>query len=181
MPAPHRADAFTVMFVQHHAAVRRYLRRRIAADFVDDLTAEVFTIAWRRFDELPRDRLPWLYATAARCLANQRRAVRRAEALRERLRSERSHAAADPHERTLATAQRDALLIAFARLEPSEQELLMLTEWEQLAPRQAARVLAISPTAARARLHRVRRKLRAAYEEQLAAPSPSPLPVPHAE
>lgn len=174
MTTDRRAVAFTAMFRRHYPAIRRYLWRRAAEDSVDDLAAEVFTIAWRRFDDLPRDQLPWLYATAAKCLANQRRAARRGDALHQRLRSQPSPDVPDPHERTLATARREALLTAFAGLHPAEQELLMLTEWEQLSPRQAGRVLGIAPAAARARLYRVRRKLRAAFDEQLAAPTPCP-------
>ncbi len=42
----------------------------------------------------------------------------------------------------------------------------MLIGWEELAPGEAARALGISATAARVRLHRARRRLRARLAER---------------
>ena len=46
-------DVFEQIYRRHYDAVRCYLGRRLAADEVDDATAEVFVVAWRRFGELP--------------------------------------------------------------------------------------------------------------------------------
>ncbi|HEY3552305.1 MAG TPA: sigma factor-like helix-turn-helix DNA-binding protein, partial [Solirubrobacterales bacterium] len=50
-------------------------------------------------------------------------------------------------------------------LNEPDRELLMLVGWEELTPAQAARVLGVTPLAARSRLHRARRRLRARLEE----------------
>ena len=42
-----------------------------------------------------------------------------------------------------------------------DRELITLTAWEQLSTADAARVVGISPTSARVRLHRARRRLAA--------------------
>ena len=78
---------FTDVYVAHHADVLGYLLRRSAVDDARDAAAEVFTVVWRRLDEMPADvgTLPWLYGVAARVLANQRRGDRRRRDLRIRL------------------------------------------------------------------------------------------------
>jgi DNA-directed RNA polymerase specialized sigma24 family protein len=60
------------------------------------------------------------------------------------------------------------ILEALKALDEPDRELLMLVGWEELTPAQAAQVLAITPLAARSRLHRARRRLRA----QLASEEP---------
>ena len=152
------------MFREHRVAVRRYVSRRVLPDAVDDVVADTFLVAWRRFDELPRDTLPWLFATARRCLANNRRAAIRGDALRARLRAQRVAPAVDPR---ATDEDREAVIWAFAQLSDSERELLMLTEWDGLPPRRAAAVLGISATTARTRIHRARKKLRAALAQEL--------------
>ena len=51
----------------------------------------------------------------------------------------------------------------------SDRELLLLVAWEELSPGQAAKVLGISSLAARSRLHRARRRLRALLEQRESA------------
>jgi DNA-directed RNA polymerase specialized sigma24 family protein len=81
----HRFDA---LFQQHVAGIASYCRWR-SCSFADaeDAVAEVFLIAWRRFEDVPigDDARPWLYATAWRVLANQARANARRRRLNERL------------------------------------------------------------------------------------------------
>jgi DNA-directed RNA polymerase specialized sigma24 family protein len=54
--------------------------------------------------------------------------------------------------------------VALGRLEFEDQEILRLAGWEELSPGEIAVVLGISPVAARSRLHRARRRLRAALQ-----------------
>src|SRR3954447_14589009 len=57
----------------HHVAVWRYALRRAEPADVDDVVAETFTVAWRRWDVARAGGLPWLYRTAAFVLANRAR------------------------------------------------------------------------------------------------------------
>ena len=50
-----------------------------------------------------------------------------------------------------------------------DRELLLLVSWEELSPAEAAKVLGISSLAARSRLHRARRRLRALLEQRESA------------
>lgn len=170
MPTGSAADqaAFSALFARHYPAVWRYVARRAWPDAVDDVVAETFLAAWRRYDDLPSDALPWLLNAAGKCLANHRRAAMRAESLKQRL------AAQSPPVRADATTQgsdRDALLRAFASLPDTERALLMLTDWDDLPVRRAAKALGISPAAASARIYRARRKLRAALAAELGRPN----------
>jgi RNA polymerase sigma-70 factor (ECF subfamily) len=141
------------------------LRRCADPDDAADVVAETFLVAWRRLGEVPpgdEARL-WLYGTARRVLANQSRGTRRRDRLTERLRDElrRQLPVRQPPES-------GAILEALAELREGDRELLMLIGWEELTPSEAARALGISPLAARTRLHRARRRLRAALARRRA-------------
>jgi RNA polymerase sigma factor (sigma-70 family) len=152
---------FGKLYREQGRAVLAYALRRVEdREDAADVVAETFLVAWRRLEEIPigsRERL-WLYAVARRVTANLRRAegrrTRLAERLAESLRSE-----------PIADAARDgeaaAMLRAMRSLGEEDRELLLLVFWEELTPGQAAKVLGISAIAARSRLHRARRRLRA--------------------
>jgi RNA polymerase sigma-70 factor (ECF subfamily) len=139
------------------------LRRTRDPEDAADVVAETFLVAWRRLAEVPlgdEARL-WLYGTARHVLANQERGTRRRDRLTERLRDElRQQLPVQPAQ------EGSAFIEALARLGEADRELLMLIGWEELTPAEAAQTLGISPLAARTRLHRARRRLRA----QLAKP-----------
>jgi RNA polymerase sigma-70 factor, ECF subfamily len=139
------------------------LRRSTDPEDAADVVAETFLVAWRRLGDVPLDgeaRL-WLYGTARRVLANQRRGERRRGRLAERLREElRRQLPVQP------AGEAANVLEALAAMGEEDRELLMLIGWEGLTPSQAARVFEISPLAARSRLHRARRRLRARLAER---------------
>ncbi len=125
-----------------------------------DAVAEVFLTAWRRLDEVPRGDAArvWLYATARRVIANQRRSTRRGAALVERM---AITTAPDPQGDPEASLVHEAL----RQLNPIDKEVLLLSEWEGLSPAQIASVLHCPKVTARGRLHRARRRFRSTFEE----------------
>lgn len=148
-------------FERLHEAARdplaRYLARRAAPDAVEDLFAEVMTVAWRRLAEIPPGaEVPWLFGTARRVLANHRRAASRMGRLIERL-ALLGHGRAE----AVMTGTGDPdLAEAMAALPATDAEVLRLWAWEELAPGEIAVVLGISANAASIRLHRAKRRLR---------------------
>jgi RNA polymerase sigma factor (sigma-70 family) len=158
-----RNERFEALFTSYGPDIVAYCGwRTISASDAQDAVAETFLTAWRRLDEVPDGDAArvWLYATARRVLANQRRSSRRRAALQERLAVDAScpqPSAADAGE----TLVHDAL----RRLGPRDREVLLLAEWEGLSPAQIAAVLGCLTVTARGRLHRARRRFRAAYEE----------------
>jgi RNA polymerase sigma-70 factor (ECF subfamily) len=153
---------FSCLYRDHEREILRYaLRRSAEPQDAADVVAETFLVAWRRLGEVPVDeeaRL-WLYATARRVLANHQRGIKRHTRLAERLRDElRRHLPLQP-------APDRSVLDALAGMADADRELLMLVGMEELSPSGAARVLGISTMAARTRLHRARRRLRARLAE----------------
>lgn len=148
---------FEALFREHAEVVLAYAMRRIDPEAAKDVVAETFTIAWRRFVDVPAAARPWLLAVARRVLANQHRSSNRARALTLQLVQEWGPATADPAGE-LDTAL--SALPALAQLPPSEREALQLLAWEGLTPSEAASVLGCSRGAFAVRVHRARRKMR---------------------
>jgi RNA polymerase sigma-70 factor (ECF subfamily) len=131
----------------------------------EDAVAEVFLVAWRRLDEVPAGEASraWLYATARRVVANEARADARRSRLSEKL--HRQPAAIDSGEEPLAGQVQEAL----AALPPRDRELLFLAECEGLAATEIGGIVCRPPVTVRVRLHRARRRFRAAFDAQTAA------------
>jgi RNA polymerase sigma factor (sigma-70 family) len=164
-----RSQRFEALYAAHHPQVFGYILRRCAtADDASDAIAETFLVAWRRLDDAPvGDQLRlWLYGVARRVLANQRRGARRRLALADRLRSDLAAqaTASAGHDRTVG--HHEALRTAFGSLSADDREVLALEAWEGLDSQQIAKVLGCSSPAARTRLHRARRRLQTALEQQ---------------
>lgn len=156
---PHDPAArFERIWAETRDPIVRYLARRAAPDSVEDLFAEVMTVAWRRLAEIPDEgALPWLYGTARRVLANHRRGAGRFGRLVERLaRVERQVGPGKP----AIYGTDPALAAAMDRLPAADAELLRLWAWEELTPREIALALGITPNAASIRLHRAKGRLR---------------------
>jgi RNA polymerase sigma factor (sigma-70 family) len=160
---PSRLARFDALFSAHQRHVLAYARRRTQAwADAEDVAAETFSIAWRKFDSIPEsDPLLWLYAVARRVLANHHRGRGR----RERL-------AALLHVRDVATPLRAGddvdgpAFAALASLSSSDQEILRLVAWEELGNQAIAAVLGITPNAVAIRLHRARARFAEALERQ---------------
>jgi RNA polymerase sigma-70 factor (ECF subfamily) len=141
-------------------ALRRVDRPEDAADVV----ADTFLVAWRRLDDVPdgdEARL-WLYGVARRTMANQRRGAGRRSALGERLRHDLATCIPD---HAGEVTEQETVRAALHRLAARDREVIELTAWEGLEPREIAEVLGISPIAVRSRLSRSRARLRALMAE----------------
>lgn len=149
-----RGMAYERMFRARHAAVYRYVLRRVEEPAVDDVVGETFLVAWRRYDELAGDPLPWLLGIARRLCANHLRGRARRSALAARLQAE-PHPSVESH----ADVADAAILLALASLREGDREALLLIAWDGLSNPQAAKVLGCGVGAFAVRLHRARRRL----------------------
>ncbi len=170
-PGERGEDWFTQIFAAHYPLVVKYGLRRLAdLDASIELAQEVFTVAWRRRDQVPDRSLPWLYGVARRLLANQWRARRaRPDEVSlpdpELLPDRELHELAGPEvAETLASAR-----AALATLGELDQEILRLVVWEELSVGEAATALGCSRAATSVRLHRARRRLASAMNTTNAA------------
>ena len=150
-----RRARFERLFADVYGPLQRYLRRRTDAASAEDVLADVLLVLWRRLDEVPAGaELAWAYGVARRCLANSLRSTARQDRLVRRLAEVPAQVAPD-----------EDLAEELSALPETDREVLRLWAWEQLAPREIALVLDITPNAASIRLHRATKKLR----EQLSA------------
>ncbi|MGQ4272145.1 RNA polymerase sigma factor [Nocardiopsis changdeensis] len=150
---------FTRFFTGHYDDVRRYALRRLGPDAADDVAAETFSVAWRRFDRVPRDEpLPWLYGVARNIVRARFRELRRQGEMSTPF-PEGDHREPGAPDPTGAVAERDSALRALGRLGETDRELIMLLAWEGLEVRDAARVLGCTTATARVRLYRARRRI----------------------
>jgi RNA polymerase sigma factor (sigma-70 family) len=155
-----RSRRFEAIFQSTHSRVLTYaLRRSAIRNAAEDVVSETFLVAWRRFDAIPEEPLPWLLGTARKVLANQRRSTRRRDALGPRVALE----TAEPTDRATPVAEqieeRQAFAQAFASLPVRDREVLSLVAWEGLEPREAAQVMDCSAATFSLRLFRARQRL----------------------
>jgi RNA polymerase sigma-70 factor (ECF subfamily) len=141
-----------LLYRAHADRVHAYARRRSDLQTADEVVAEVFLVAWRRIDAVPREPLPWLLGVARKTLANHRRATSRAAALNARI--EASLVAP-----TGPTGGDHAVLAALATLDQRDQEVLLLIAWEGLRQEEVGTMLGLSRQAVATRLHRARKRL----------------------
>ncbi len=167
-------ERFRALFAEAYPDVVRFAMRRAHPSHAEDIAADAFLVAWRRFDQLPQrpgDQRAWLFGIARNCLLNARRGQDRQHALAVRLADAAGERPGDVDSQ--AIAHRLDVTAAWRQLTPAEQETLSLTVFEDLTSPQAARVLGISPVAYRLRLLRAR----AALRRRLDTDAPDHLPA----
>jgi RNA polymerase sigma factor (sigma-70 family) len=158
------AADFEALYADNWRRVLAYAVRRVPDGDAADVMAEVFAIAWRRAGDVPEgpEATLWLYGVARRVVANQQRGELRRARLGEALRAAVERAPRDPAQAVLEHEHATAVLAAVRDLPERQRELLTLTIWDGLTPGQAAKVMRLSPAAARVLLHRARKRLGAA-------------------
>ncbi|MBC6457585.1 sigma-70 family RNA polymerase sigma factor [Actinomadura sp. HBU206391] len=135
---------------------------RAGRQIADEVVSETFAIAWRRLDDVPEPPLPWLLGVARNVLRDNFRTEARRESFNAELRIWTDGAEGDIAEHV---AERLSVLRAMAALPEDDREVLILVAWQGLTPRDAARVVGCSPTALRVRLHRARKRLIQAIDD----------------
>ncbi|MEV4655788.1 sigma-70 family RNA polymerase sigma factor [Micromonospora sp. NPDC049301] len=164
-------DRFRRVYAANFEPLLAYAMRRVEQpEDAADVVAETFLVAWRRSREMPPEpevRL-WLHGVARRVLANHHRGGLRRGRLGERLRQRlRAAVTVDPGSEV---PERLTMQAALARLGELDREVLTLTFWEGLEPREVATVLHVSPAAVRTRLSRARARLRDLVGDDLGPP-----------
>jgi len=152
------ASEFTELYRGHYGRVLRYVARRVRPGTEpEDLTAEVFRIAWDRVRSGDRLAPSWLFGTARNLLQNHWRAEVRATRLH--------RAAATELRAELGTwPEQDRVLTALAALDEHHRDVLRLRYWDEFSTAEIAAHLVVSPSAVWVRLHRARRAFREAFD-----------------
>ncbi|HVV35063.1 MAG TPA: sigma-70 family RNA polymerase sigma factor [Acidimicrobiales bacterium] len=149
---------FRALYAQSYGPLHRWAQHRgITGADADDLVADVFTIAWRRFADIPADAaVAWLFGVARNVARNRGRAERRRAALH--LMAPRDASTPPPDEPSDTRVLRAAL----DALRSDDREVLRLVAWDGVELADLPVALGCSPGAARVRLHRARQRFAAA-------------------
>ncbi|MBT8203513.1 MAG: sigma-70 family RNA polymerase sigma factor [Acidimicrobiia bacterium] len=161
--------AFARLYEEYGGRVLAYCVRRLPRDDARDAAAEVFAVAWRKFDDVPRDEgaIRWLYGVARNVVKNHRRSRRRSDNLVTKLVSLRGDGGPGPEAHVIERDEHKVVREAIQRLRPKYREVLQLVEWEGLSRNDAADVLHLSRAAIDQRMHRAYLQL----EQDLSAAS----------
>jgi len=156
-----RAQRFEALYTAHYHLIAGYVLRRVAAHEADDVIAQIFMVAWRRFDHVPAppDDRPWLFGVARNSVADQRRSERRRHLLRARLAWDVMN---DGSLALPAEPSGEPVRAAMNALRPADREALELVLWDELSHAEAASVLGCSTNAFELRYRRARAAIREA-------------------
>lgn len=164
-PAP---DATIVAdwFDRHVDALHAYASRRVGHDVARDVVSETFRVALQRVDRFDPDRgdeRAWLFGIATNVVRRHWRTELRHLDLQTRATRRDPRPAIDPLldvDDAIDSSRRFApLLEGFARLDPEDRDILVLTAWEQMTSAEVGAVLGLPAGTVRSRLHRIRREL----------------------
>jgi RNA polymerase sigma factor (sigma-70 family) len=155
---------FAAMFHDLSPRVFAYVRRQCDFATAQDVVADTFLVAWRRWSELPDSPLPWLLVVARNTIANRSRRERRQYRLTETVaRLERVAGPAAGADQ--GVLERETMFTALANLTELEREALLLVAWDGLANHDAAGVAGCSVRAFEVRLSRARARLARAMRD----------------
>ncbi|MFJ3931474.1 MULTISPECIES: RNA polymerase sigma factor [unclassified Streptomyces] len=148
-----RSARFTGIYTREYPRVHAFARRRTGDPGVaEDITAEVFRIAWERELGGAETTAGWLFVTARNLLGNHYRSSARLAELHGRIGEELGRAP--------ASAETSAVLETLDRLPERHREMLLLSYWDGLAAAEIGGLLDCRTSAVWVRLHRARKAFR---------------------
>ena len=149
------------LYREHARAIHAYCFRRTSSEDAKDATADVFVVAWRRYDEIPLgdETLPWLYGVARNVLRDRNRSRRRRARLAAKVASTTEDNVEGPEHQVVRSSEHEAVLAAIERLPETDREVLRLVEWEGLSRDQVAEMLFVSRSAIDKRITRAHKKI----------------------
>ncbi|GAA1230229.1 hypothetical protein GCM10009588_03690 [Microbacterium phyllosphaerae] len=152
--------AFRILFDEYWARIRRHIACFVDnAEEIDELTAEVFVVAWKKLDPAKPMGLTWFLRVADNKLRDAgRRRLSRARVL-EALTRGLTHSSNGLHPLEVL-----ALRQALKNLNARERQVIVLTYWDGLTAGEISEVLRCSQGSVWTTLTRARTKLREQLE-----------------
>ena len=177
---------FTSLYDTRHQAILAYFMRRMdSTAAAQDLTEDVFLVAWRKLAQIPHgeEAAYWLYGVARQTLAAYRRKAATRQRLMPRVRASQDAEPPGPEDQLVRGEEARSVLAAISTLRESDQELIKLAYWDELPHQAIAEMLGCSRSAVDVRLHRALRRLKKALApsghlrvEETSMPSPKEPP-----
>jgi RNA polymerase sigma-70 factor, ECF subfamily len=156
---------FTRLYQETRGDVLAYLvRRSRTVEDATDALAETYAAAWQKLHKLPDGegaRL-WLFGAARNELRMAERRTQTANHLTTEIADRLRLSDGEPTHSDDDTTPISAALRKLSRI---DYEIVTLTAWEGLTPREIAAVLSLSPNIVRIRLHRARRQVRGSLQD----------------
>lgn len=156
-------DAFVAFYGRYYGVVLRIAQQRLGGlTDAEDVTSEVFRVAWTHYKSTGSVELPWVYQTLRNIVGHEYR--------------RRSHGARflddDTLNLTFTPAESGDLDKALVRvhlrsLAVEDREILFMAYWEDLTTTEMAQILGCSAAAVRVRLFRARRRLALRLQQQV--------------
>ena len=159
-------DWFDRLYTRHRAALLAYCARRVGPVDAHDAVSEVFSVAWRRRDDIPtaKRELPWLYGVARNVVSHHWRSDRRSRRLVEKVGAMHAPSEPGPDALVVERSEHAAVREAVAALKRTDREVLLLSAWEGLTHGEIASVVGCSQAAVDKRLARAKTRLAKQYE-----------------
>jgi len=151
---PDDRQRFETLYRANARSILAYALTRTSREDAQDVVANTFLVAWRRFDAVSDAPLPWLIGVARKVLADQRRSERRRNALAKRIAGDVASRPQAEGDVGVAMELRGAIGIAIGRLRPEDREIVTLVAWQGLTTEELATSLDCSKGLASLRLHR---------------------------
>lgn len=161
------ASTFSELYRRTHVDVLAFLLRRCSsAEDAADCLAETYLLAWKKRDQMPTgaDARPWLFGVARNVMRRGNELRGRTATAAEELATELQRAGAICPATELT--EPDPVIAAIDQLPQLDREIITMLIWDELAPREVAAVLGLTPNVVRVRAHRARAKLKAALANQ---------------
>lgn len=158
------AERLDALWAGYARRVHAYALRHVDPDTAAEVLSDTFLVAWRRIAEVPADPLPWLLVVARNTIRNATRTTIRQRSLTQALTRVAELTRPVTAAAEEVALEREAMLRALATLTATEREALLLTAWDGLTAAEAARVAGCTAGTFQVRLHRARRRMRAAYD-----------------
>ena len=155
------SERFERLYDDHRLEILGYCARRVSPDQAADACSEVFLVAWRRLESVPRppETLPYLYGIASRVVSNNTRSSRRSTRLGAKLANLGVSPAVDPSVLVMQTDQDREVVAAIRQLKPRDREIVMLYAWEDLPRQTIAEMMDMTKTAIDQRIYRAYQRL----------------------
>ena len=149
------------LYRDHAQAVYAYCLRRTTTDEAKDAMADVFVVAWRRFEAVPKGdgALPWLYGVSKNVLSDRQRSARRRDRLFVKAVSNFEAAVPGPEAQIVRRSEHEAVVAALGRLPEIDREIILLVEWEGLSREKVAEMMFLSRSAIDKRMARAYKRM----------------------
>jgi RNA polymerase sigma factor (sigma-70 family) len=149
-----RELAFIDLYQDSYPRIQKFVQRRIDdTELAQELTADVFRIAWQKWDGVLGTEIIWLFGVARNLIGNAYRGRDRQHELQRRLEAAASGGNAPDSENMLVES-------ALMMLREKDRDVLQLAYWDELSITEIAGVLQCSRSAAKVRLYRAREAFR---------------------